>query len=363
MSEEQQAFDFLGAYCPIPLSHSEQIIIGHGSGGRLTHELIQRIFKTHFANPLLEQGDDGVVLPVMNPDHFEIVVSTDSHVVSPIFFPGGDIGKLAVCGTVNDVAVMGAKPLYLTAAFILEEGLQVEVLEYIVSSMAKTAREAGVSIVAGDTKVVERGKGDGIFIITSGVGIRPKSLQVSGRNAQIGDRIILSGALGEHGVAVLQARGNLGFTSDIQSDVAPLNHLIASALEAGKGSQQNAIHTMRDVTRGGLATTLNEIAAQSNVGVLIEEAAIPVNETVNSVCEMLGFDPLYMANEGKCLFFVDPKRVDQVLEAIRAHEYGRQAAVIGEVVADPIQKVLLKTIMGSTRLVDMLSGEMLPRIC
>lgn len=362
MSDEHQTIDFLGAYCPLALTHSEQIVIGHGSGGRLTHELIQRVFATNFTNPLLDQGDDGSALPAITPQS-EIVVSTDSHVISPIFFPGGDIGKLAVCGTVNDVAVMGAKPLYLTAGFILEEGLHVEVLEYIVSSMAKAAEEAGVVIVAGDTKVVERGKGDGIFINTSGIGVRPRDLQISGRNAKVGDQIILSGPLGEHGVAVLQARGDLGFVSDLQSDVAPLNHLIAEALEAGTQSQGNAIHAMRDPTRGGLATTLNEIARQSNVGIILDEAVIPIEETVQSVCEMLGFDPLYMANEGKCVFFVDPTVTDRVLEAIRASKYGTQATVIGQVVAQHPRKVLLKTNMGSTRLVDMLSGELLPRIC
>jgi hydrogenase expression/formation protein HypE len=362
MSDEHQTIDFLGAYCPLPLTHSEQIVIGHGSGGRLTYDLIQRVFATHFTNPLLDQGDDGVALPAIERES-EIVVSTDSHVISPIFFPGGDIGKLAVCGTVNDVAVMGARPLYLTAGFILEEGLQVEVLEYIVSSMAMSAKEAGVAIVAGDTKVVERGKGDGIFINTSGIGVRPRALQISGRNAKVGDQIILSGPLGEHGVAVLQARGDLGFLSDLESDVAPLNHLIAEALEAGEQGQGNAIHAMRDPTRGGLATTLNEIARQSNVGIIVDEAVIPVKETVVSVCEMLGFDPLYMANEGKCVFFVDPTGTDRVLKAIQANKYGNQATVIGQVVAEHPKKVLLKTTMGSTRLIDMLSGELLPRIC
>ncbi|MCX8061103.1 MAG: hydrogenase expression/formation protein HypE [Anaerolineales bacterium] len=362
MSDQSQPIDFLGAYCPLPLTHSDQIVLGHGSGGRLTHDLVERVFAAHLSNPLLDQGDDGVGLPILDPE-FELVVSTDSHIVSPIFFPGGDIGKLAVCGTVNDVSVMGAKPLYLTAGFILEEGLQVEVLEYLVKSMAIAAKEAGVAIVAGDTKVVERGKGDGVFINTSGIGVRPKSLRISGRNVKIGDQIILSGPIGEHGVAVLQARGELGFTSEIRSDVVPLNHMIANALEVGRQSEENAIHAMRDPTRGGLATTLNESARQSNVGIVVEEAAIPILETVSSVCEMLGFDPLYMANEGKCVFFVDRKYTDSVLRVIRSHEYGSCAAVIGEVVAQHPQKVLLRTTMGSTRLLDMLSGEMLPRIC
>ncbi len=362
MSDQNHSLDFLGAYCPLPLSHSDQIVIGHGSGGRLTHDLIEKVFANHLRNPFLERKDDGAILPSVDQE-FEIVVSTDSHVVSPIFFPGGDIGKLAVCGTVNDIAVMGAKPLYLTAGFILEEGLRVDVLEYVVSSMEKAAEEAGVLIVAGDTKVVERGKGDGIYINTSGFGIRHKSLDIGGGNVKAGDHIILSGSIGEHGVSVLQARGELGFSSAVQSDVCPLNHLIASALEAGNRENGNAIHAMRDPTRGGLATTLNEIAQQSNLGIWIEEAAIPISQTVLSVCEMLGFDPLYVANEGKCIFFIDPQRSDRVLDAIRSHPYGTQAAIIGQVVSDHPKKVLLKTTMGSTRLIDMLSGEMLPRIC
>ncbi len=362
MGDQNKSVDFLGAYCPLPLSHSDQIVIGHGSGGRLTHDLIEKVFASQLKNPFLDQRDDGVVLAGIDPQ-YEIVVSTDSHVISPIFFPGGDIGKLAVCGTVNDLSVMGATPLYLTAGFILEEGLQVEVLEYIVNSMARSAAESAVMIVAGDTKVVERGKGDGIFINTTGIGIRKKNLEISGRNARVGDVIILSGPIGDHGVAVLQARGELGFISEIQSDVAPLNHLIAAALKAGQKETGNAIHAMRDPTRGGLATTLNEIARQSNVGIWLDEAAIPIRESVFSVCEMLGFDPLYVANEGKCLFFVDPEYAQEVLAAIRSIDYGMQATVIGKVVSDHPQKVLLKTAMGSTRLVDMLSGEMLPRIC
>ncbi|GAB4476980.1 MAG: hydrogenase expression/formation protein HypE [Anaerolineales bacterium] len=346
----------------MPLTHSDQIVIGHGSGGRLTYDLIEKVFKAHFKNPFLEQGDDGVLLPPIDSD-VEVVLSTDSHVVSPIFFPGGDIGKLAVCGTVNDVSVMGAKPLYLTAGFILEEGLQVEVLEYLVSSMLNAAKEAGVSIVAGDTKVVEKGKGDGIFINTTGLGIRPRSYRLGGSQVKAGDQIILSGSIGDHGVAILQARGELGFISSIRSDVAPLNHLIDLALEAGIGENGNAIHAMRDPTRGGIATTLNEIARQSNLGIEVEESAIPIHETVFSVCEMLGFDPLYMANEGKCLIFVEPQAADRVLEAVRSHKYGMEAVIIGKVVSEHPSKVLLRTTMGSTRLLDMLSGEMLPRIC
>ncbi|MCS6908407.1 MAG: hydrogenase expression/formation protein HypE [Anaerolineales bacterium] len=362
MSDQSRALDFLGAYCPVPLSHSEQIVIGHGSGGRLTHNLIEEVFAAQFKNPFLEQRDDGAVLPEVDSE-FEIVLSTDSHVISPIFFPGGDIGRLAICGTVNDISVMGAKPLYLSAGFILEEGLQVEVLKHVVSSMVEAAEEAGVQVVAGDTKVVEKGKGDGIFINTTGIGIRHKSLQIGGCRVQVGDQVILSGTIGEHGVAVLLARGELGLTADLRSDVAPLNQLIAVALEAGRQEKGNAIHAMRDPTRGGIATALIEIARQSNVGIQIDETAIPIREAVLSVCEMLGFDPLYMANEGKCLFFVDPSKAGDILKAIRSHPYGVEAAIIGEVIPQPARKVLLRTSMGSTRLLEMLSGEMLPRIC
>ena len=278
--------------------------------------------------------------------------------VSPLFFPGGDIGKLAICGTVNDVAMLGARPLYLTAGFILEEGLSMETLQRVIASMQAAAAEAGVQIVAGDTKVVQKGKADGMYITTAGVGVVQAGVNIGGAQAQPGDVIILSGSIGDHGIAVLGARGELGFQSSIQSDVAPLNHLIEAMLEAS-----DAIHVLRDPTRGGLATTLNEIASQSNVGILLQEQSIPVHPEVNAACEMLGFDPLYIANEGKLIAFVAREDAEIVLKAMQQTRYGEDAVVIGEVTEEPRGRVLMKTAIGSQRVVDMLAGEMLPRIC
>lgn len=362
LSPENEPISIQGAYCPLPLPHQDQIVLGHGSGGKMTHDLIRSIFQVRLSNSYLEGGNDGAVLPSAGQDN-EIVVSVDSHVVTPLFFPGGDIGRLSISGTVNDIAVMGAIPKYITAGFILEEGFQIETLAKIVDSMAATAQEAKVSIVAGDTKVVEKGKCDGLYITTSGVGIRRKDLMIGGQFVKPGDDIILSGSIGDHGMAVLQARGELGFESQITSDVAPLNGMIQMALNAAQDENGNAIHAMRDPTRGGVATTLNEIAQQSRSGILIYEKSIPISETVQSICEMLGFDPLYVANEGKCLFFVEPQKSQAVLEALQKHDYGKNAAIIGKVLAENPGKVLLKTILGSTHLLDMLSGEMLPRIC
>jgi hydrogenase expression/formation protein HypE len=292
------------------------------------------------------------------PEGGKLSISTDAHVVFPLFFPGGDIGKLAVCGTVNDVAMLGAKPLYLTAGFILEEGLQMDVLKRVVESMRAAAEEAGVQIVAGDTKVVQKGKADGLYITTAGVGVVRGDVQISGANAKPGDVIILSGSMGDHGLAVLGARGELGFESSIQSDVAPLNHLIEAMLDASKN-----IHVLRDPTRGGLATTLNEIAAQSKVGIVLDEQTIPVHPEVNAACEMLGFDALYVANEGKLIAIVAKEDAEKVLAAMKQTRYGEGAVIIGHVAEEPKSRVLLKTALGSTRIVDMLAGEMLPRIC
>ncbi len=361
-SSDNEPLSILGGYCPIPLPHQEKIVLGHGSGGKLTHDLIHSIFQTRLGNSVLNSGNDGAVLPSIGKDD-EIIVSVDSHVVTPLFFPGGDIGKLAISGTVNDIAVMGAIPKYISAGFIIEEGFQTETLGQIIDSMAATAKEANILVVAGDTKVVEKGKCDGLYITTSGIGVRQNNLLIGGQFVKPGDDIILSGSIGDHGMAVLQARGELGFESKITSDVAPLNGMIQMALNAGKNDQGNAIHAMRDPTRGGVATTLSEIAQQSKTGIVINEKSIPVSEIVQSICEMLGFDPLYVANEGKCLFFVSPQKTETVLEAIRNHDYGKDAQVIGKVVADNPGKVLLKTILGSTHLLEMLSGEMLPRIC
>ncbi len=345
-----------GSYCAPPLPHGEQVVMGHGAGGRMSHQLIQRAFLPAFQNPALSAGNDAAL--VMPDARQRLSISTDAHVVSPLFFPGGDIGRLAVCGTVNDVAMLGAKPLYLTAGFILEEGLPLDTLRRVIESMRAAAEEAGVQIVAGDTKVVQRGKADGLYITTAGVGVVREGVEVGGANARVGDAVILSGTIGDHGIAVLGARGELGFQSSIQSDVAPLNHLIEAMLEAGPH-----IHVLRDPTRGGLATTLNEIATQSNVGILLDERALPVHPEVSAACEMLGFDPLYIANEGKLVAFVPREEAEKVLEAMRRTRYGEGAVVIGEVTAEAQGRVLLKTVIGSTRVVDMLAGEMLPRIC
>ena len=354
MSEETVNIE--GAVCAPPLPHSEQIVMGHGAGGRMSHQLIQKAFVSAFQNTALNAGDDAAMLqPVPG---MQLSISTDAHVVTPLFFPGGDIGRLAVCGTVNDVAMLGAKPLYLTAGFILEEGLEMNTLQRVIASMQAAAQEANVQIVAGDTKFVQKGKADGLYITTAGVGLIPIGTNISGAQAKPGDVIILSGSIGDHGIAVLGARGELGFESTIQSDVAPLNHLI----EAMMNASQN-IHVLRDPTRGGLATTLNEIAGQSNVGISLDEKTIPVHREVASACEMLGFDPLYIANEGKLVAFVAREDADAVLKAMKSTRYGEDAVIIGEVTAEPKGRVLLKTSFGSTRVVDMLAGEMLPRIC
>ena len=345
-----------GAVCAPPLTHNEQIVMGHGAGGRMSHQLIRKAFLAAFDNPALRAGDDAARLE--SGFHENLAISTDCHVVFPLFFPGGDIGRLAVCGTVNDTAMLGATPLYLTSGFILEEGLPMETLQRVVASMKAAAEEAGVQIVAGDTKVVQKGKADGLYITTTGVGAIAPNLTISGMQAKAGDVILLSGSIGDHGIAVLDARGELGFQSTVQSDVAPLNHLIDAMLNASE-----RVHVLRDPTRGGLATTLNEIATQSNVGMLLMEETIPVRPEVAAACEMLGFDPLYIANEGKLVAIVAPEDADSVLKAMRATRYGEDAVMVGEVTAEPPGRVLLETTLGSTRIVDMLAGEILPRIC
>lgn len=352
----QNTLNFENATCPLPLNHRDRIVMGHGSGGKMSHDLIARTFLPQFQNPSLNAGDDAALIEPGGSTR--LAISTDSHVVWPLFFPGGDIGRLAVCGTVNDVAMLGADPRYLTAGFILEEGLEMETLQQVVASMHEAAEEAGVQIVAGDTKVVQKGKADGLYITTSGVGVLRPGVKIGGACARPGDRVILSGPLGDHGIAVLAARGELGFETEVQSDVAPLNHLIAAILDA---SQE--VHVLRDPTRGGLGTSLNEIARQSWVGIFLDESSIPVRPAVRAACEMLGFDPLYIANEGKLVAIVGSDSADAVLEAMRSAPYGAEACVIGEVRAEPQNRVLMKTVLGSTRVVDMLAGEMLPRIC
>jgi hydrogenase expression/formation protein HypE len=357
MSSEE-TITLQGAVCPVPLSHQQAIIMGHGSGGKLSADLIQRLFLPPFDNPALRAGDDSGVV-VMDPMDTRIAISTDSHVVWPLFFPGGDIGRLAVCGTVNDIAMMGANPMYLTAGFILEEGLNIKLLEQIVASMKSAADEAGIEVIAGDTKVVQKGKADGLYINTSGIGLIPAGVHISGAYARPGDVVILSGSIGDHGIAVLNARGDLGFETDLRSDVAPLNHLTAAMLEGDR----SAVHVMRDPTRGGVATSLNEIARQSRLSILLDESKIPIKPTVSAACEMLGFDPLYIANEGKLIAIVSPEQSDVILSKMRDTQYGEQSVIIGEVLTAPEGRVLMKTLIGGTRIVDVLAGEMLPRIC
>jgi hydrogenase expression/formation protein HypE len=332
------------------------IVMGHGSGGRMTQKLIEKVFYPPLENPILLRGDDGAVVEL--PDGGRLAVSTDAHIVSPLFFPGGDIGRLAVSGTVNDLAMMGAQPLWMTASFILEEGLPVYLLEQVLLSMHAAATESNVQIIAGDTKVAERGTADGLFITTTGVGWIPDGRDVGGAKAQVGDVILLSGTLGDHGIAVLAARGELAFETALQSDVAPLDGLVEHIFSVCPD-----VNVMRDPTRGGLATNLNEIASQSNVGILIDETQIPVKPEVESACEMLGFDPLYVANEGKLVALVPAECADDVLAAMQEHPLGVDAVRVGEVQEAPEGRVLMRTAIGATRVVDVLAGEMLPRIC
>ncbi len=330
--------------------------LSHGAGGRASAQLIDGIFRRAFDNPLLDRQDDQATFDVPAG---RLAMTTDGYVISPLFFPGGDIGSLAVHGTVNDLAMAGAQPLHLAAGYILEEGLPLADLERIAQSMAWAAREAGVAIVTGDTKVVERGKADGVFITTTGVGAIPPGVTLSSDRARAGDQVILSGSLGDHGVAVMSRRRNLGFETQIVSDSAALNGLVAAMLAAAAPS----LRLMRDPTRGGLASVLNEIAQRSGVGFLISEDAIPVKPQVAAACELLGLDPLYIANEGKLVAIVAPEGAAAVLAAMRAHPLGREAALIGAVVADDHRFVQMTTSFGGGRIVDWLAGEQLPRIC
>lgn len=332
-----------------------RVDMAHGSGGRAMAQLIEQLFAAAFANDYLAQGNDGAVLPVASG---KLVMATDAHVVSPLFFPGGDIGCLSVHGTLNDVAVMGARPLWLAASFILEEGFPLADLQRIVASMAEAARAAGVPIVTGDTKVVEQGKADGVFITTTGVGVLREGVEVGGARARPGDVILLSGSIGDHGMAIMSKRENLDFSAPIVSDTAALHEMIGQLLDAVP-----QMRVLRDPTRGGLATTLNEIAKQSGVGLVLEEAAIPVREEVSAACELLGLDPLYVANEGKLVAICAPEDAEAALAALRAHPLGAEARIIGHVTADEHQFVQMQTAMGGRRMVDWLTGEQLPRIC
>ena len=333
----------------------DRILLAHGSGGELSHELIASIFMKAFRNPILNRLDDMAVLAMGGK---RWAFTTDSYVVTPIFFPGGDIGKLAVCGTVNDLSMSGARPLFLSAGFILEEGFPFRDLETIVASMQNTAEQADVQIVTGDTKVVNRGGADRIFINTAGIGAIPEGVNISGANARAGDKVLISGSIGDHGIAILSSREGLEFSTSLTSDCAPLNDLVARMLEVSRD-----IHCLRDPTRGGLSSTLNELARQSQVSIWIEENRIPIKEEVRGACELLGLDPFILANEGKLIAIVGPESAEKILKAMRTHPLGQDAAVIGEVREEPRAKVILRTSIGSTRIVDMLVGEPLPRIC
>jgi hydrogenase expression/formation protein HypE len=332
----------------------ETILLAHGSGSRLSHELIEKNLLPPLANPLLARLDDSAVFDLSG----KVAFTTDSYVVSPIFFPGGDIGKLAICGTVNDLAMSGARPLYLSLSLIIEEGLLLGELRRVIDSIKVAAKEAEIDIITGDTKVVNKGGADRLFINTAGIGIIPECTEISGSNAKVGDKIILNGHIGDHGIAVMSQREGLKFSVPVESDCAPLNRLVSDMLEASP-----LIHCLRDPTRGGLATTLNELARQSAVGIRIDQEKIPVRDGVRAACELLGFDPLYVANEGKLVAIVDPEDADKIAAKMKRNKYGTDAAIIGEVSADHPGKVVMRTNYGSSRIVDMLSGELLPRIC
>jgi len=331
----------------------DKIMLGHGGGGRLSQQLTSELFLKYFGNPVLNTLEDAAVL--MLPQR-KIAFTTDSYVVTPRFFPGGNIGKLAVCGTVNDLAMRGGEPLFLSVGFILEEGFSLTELEEIVQTMAEAAAAAGVQIVTGDTKVVGKGAADGVFINTAGIGVIDETLQISVSNAQPGDKVIISGTIGDHGMTILSLREGLSFKADLRSDCAPLNGLV----KALSRFEQN-IHVLRDPTRGGVASTLNEIAASSNVGMIINETSLPFKPQVKASCDLLGLDPLHLANEGKLIAVVANSVADEVLQVLRSHEYGKDACVIGEVTDG--RRVALRTYIGSTRIIDIASGELLPRIC
>jgi len=358
MSEDPKpgAPDFANWSCPLPLADYPTIVMAHGGGGKLGNELVEHLFLPAFRNPELENLGDAAVLELGGG---KVAMSTDSFVVQPLFFPGGSIGELAVNGTVNDLAVSGAEPKFLSAGFILEEGFPLAQLAAIVEAMARAAREAGVKIVTGDTKVVERGHGDGCYINTTGVGVLRPGIQVNPRGAKPGDAVLVSGTIGDHGMAIMSVREGLEFESQIRSDCAALNGMIAEVLAVAGA----AVHTMRDPTRGGLASTLNEIAAASGVGIVIDEPSLPVRPEVQSACELLGLDPIYVANEGKAVFFVAPHAAEQILGILRAHPLGRDAVRIGTVTIEHPRMLVARTAMGAMRVIPTQIGEQLPRIC
>ena len=342
--------------CPLPISRYKQILLGHGSGGQLTNDLLQRLFLPHFANDILAAQEDQAALQL--DGGLRLAFTTDAFVVRPLFFPGGDIGTLAVHGTINDLAVGGAVPRYLAAAFILEEGLPLADLERIVASMQRACAECGVLLVTGDTKVVDRGKGDGVFLTTTGIGLLPSGRTLSVRAARPGDQVLVSGTLGDHGIAILSVREGLEFETPLQSDTAPLHDLTRVMLDTCP-----AIRWMRDPTRGGLSSALNELATASRVGVRLFESALPIRDEVRSACDLLGLDPLYVANEGKLVAVVPEEAVEPLLDVMRRHPLGTQAAHIGEIVAEHPGRVWLRSLTGGERIVALLAGEQLPRIC
>ena len=349
---------FDGWTCPMPLQNYPTIVMGHGAGGKMMNDLIRHLFASEFHNELLAQLGDSTALELSAFGNQRLAFSTDSFVVSPLFFPGGDIGELAVNGTVNDLAMSGAIPLFLSAGFILEEGLEMETLGRISTSMARACKQAGVQIAAGDTKVVDKGHGDGVYINTTGIGIIPDGVNITPGNAKPGDAILVSGTLGDHGIAIMSVREGLQFESEIESDSAPLNGLVAEMLNVTK-----EIHCLRDATRGGLSAVLNELAVASNVGIEFEEAKVPVSPAVNAACEMLGLDPFYIANEGKLVAFVPQTQAEEILAVMKNNGYGKEAAIIGHVTEEHPGMVVAKTAIGSSRVVDLPAGELLPRIC
>ena len=355
-----ETLDFNNWTCPLPLRDYPKIILGHGGGGRLSNELIENLFLPAFSNETLEKLGDAATLDFSGAlqNGARLAFSTDSFVVNPLFFPGGNIGDLAINGTVNDVAMSGARPLFMSAGFIIEEGLEMESLGKIVDSMSRAAKIADVRVVAGDTKVVERGKGDGVFINTSGIGLIPEGVNIAPDLAQAGDVVIVSGEIGLHGIAIMSIREGMEFDAPIQSDCAPLNELVAEMLLVTK-----TIHVLRDATRGGVASVLNEIAKSSNVGIRLHEKSLPVPRVVRSACEMLGLDPLYVANEGKLVAILPREHADEMLEKMRSNKLGEKAEIIGEVVGEHPGMVVAKTGIGGTRVVDLQLGEQLPRIC
>ncbi|HTX90831.1 MAG TPA: hydrogenase expression/formation protein HypE [Anaerolineales bacterium] len=352
-----EKLNLLGWTCPRPLQNYPTIVMGHGAGGKMMSDLIEHLFAPAFDNEWLGQMGDSTVLEQAAASGQLLAFTTDSFVVSPLFFPGGNIGELAVYGTVNDLAMRGAKPLALSAGFILEEGLPMDVLGNAVTAMAAACRKAGVKVATGDTKVVQRGHGDGLYINTSGIGVIPEGLDIGPANARPGDAILVSGTMGDHGIAIMSVREGLTFQTEIRSDTAPLNGLVEAMISAG------SVHCLRDATRGGLAAVLNELAGTSKAGIEFDEQKVPLRPEVNAACEMLGLDPLYVANEGKLVAIVAADRAEAILEAMHRHEYGRDAAIIGTVVSEHPGLVTAKTSIGGMRVVDLPAGELLPRIC